>query len=320
MLHNFMLAATEYGVSMAEFRSDPKIAAAAFIASVEKYGYDGILVDFDTALLAGAAGVPVDYPENEPARCLGGKLETIEEVDNLEPVDLEKVQRVGVWLETVGLLRNYFQDEILIRGNCDQCPFSLAALIRSMSSWMIDLTEAASRRYVFELLDYCTGITSQFVQLMVGAGAHMLSNGDSTAGPSLISPEDYRQFALPYEQKAAAVARAAGLPYVLHICGNTLPILKDMVSTGAGGLELDYKTDPWKAQTIMGRNTAFLGNIDPSGVLARGTAEKVEEETRKLLKIFIDNPKFILNAGCAIPAETPSENIQAMIRTARSGL
>ena len=44
---------------------------------------------------------------------------------------------------------------------------------------------------------------------------------------------------------------------------------------------------------------------------------QVIEETRDLLQVFADTPRFVLNAGCAIPRSTPSANIHAMIRTAR---
>jgi uroporphyrinogen-III decarboxylase len=105
---------------------------------------------------------------------------------------------------------------------------------------------------------------------------------------------------------------------VLHICGNTDAILESMTETGADGLELDQKTDSSLARDILGNRMAFFGNIDPSEVLARGTVALVERKTTELLELFADTPRFVLNAGCAIPAETPSENIRAMIRTARN--
>ena len=36
--------------------------------------------------------------------------------------------------------------------------------------------------------------------------------------------------------------------------------------------------------------------------------------------MFADTPRFILNAGCAIPATTPAENLRAMIRAVRTRL
>jgi len=68
---------------------------------------------------------------------------------------------------------------------------------------------------------------------------------------------------------------------------------------------------------LKGRAT-FIGNIDPSGILALGSPELVAAKTRELLDIFAGEPRFILNAGCAIPAETPPANLRALIAAARS--
>ena len=71
MLHNFMLAAREVGYRMAEYRRDPQKIAECFICATETYGYDGVLLDVDTATLADAVGVHVEYPADDPARAWG---------------------------------------------------------------------------------------------------------------------------------------------------------------------------------------------------------------------------------------------------------
>lgn len=318
MLHNFLMAAREAGYTQADYRSDPEKIAASFIQAVETYEYDGVLVDIDTATLAEAVGVPVDLPDDDPARCREGCLRDLSAVIDLDAPDVGRCPRIQIWLEAVRRLRDYFGDEIAIRGNCDQAPFSLAGMMRSPSLWMMDLLDEEQRENVFRLLDYCTEATGQFIRLMVQTGAHMTANGDSPAGPDMISPEMYRTFALPYERKVVEVAHEGGLPYVLHICGKTDVILDDMVTSGADGLELDYKTDVTKARQALDNRCTFFGNIDPSGVLTLGTPAQVEQATRALLDVFADTPRFVLNAGCAIPAHAPSENIKAMIRTARN--
>jgi uroporphyrinogen decarboxylase len=170
---------------------------------------------------------------------------------------------------------------------------------------------------VFKLLEYCAEATSQFIRLMAETGAHMISNGDGVAGPEMVSPQMYREFALPYEKKMVEEAHNVCLPYVLHICGDTTLILNDIVHSGADGIELDYRTDVSRAHNLLKDEMCFLGNIDPSGVLALGTVEDVERETVDLLAVFSDTPHFILNSGCAIPPNAPPENIEAMIRIAR---
>ena len=315
MLHNFMLAAREAGYTMEEFRNDPKKIADAFIQAVERYEYDGILVDIDTVTLAGAVGVPVDFPQDAPARCTVGHLKSIDGVDNLPPVNIAEYKYVQIWLEAVRRLKDYFGNEIYIRGNCDQAPFSLASMVQGVQDWYIDLV--LNEEKALQLLEYCSTATCQFITLMAETGADMVSNGDSPAGPQMISPEMYRKFALPYERKIVMTAHSLGLPYALHICGNTDSILPSMLESGADALELDHGTDARLAHDLMKDKATFIGNIDPSGILTFGTVDDVKRKTEEIITIFADTPRFILNAGCAIPAEAPSENIRAMIETAR---
>lgn len=316
LLHNFMLAAREAGVSMVKFRENPQIMADVFIRSVEKYKFDGILVDLDTVTLAGAVGVPVDFPENEPARTGKGILAALEAVKKLKRINIENYRYVENWLEASRLIKSHFKDEIFVRGNCDQAPFSLASMMRGSQDWMLDII-MGEPNYVAELLGYCTEITCQFIGLMAQTGCDMLSNGDSPAGPEMISPEMYETFALPYEMRVVEKAHEYKLPYALHICGNTDSILELMLKTGADAFELDYKTDVKKAFDVFQEQACFIGNIDPSGVLAMGSVQLVENKTNELLSVFTKTNRFILNAGCAIPAETPEENLKMFIKTAR---
>jgi uroporphyrinogen decarboxylase len=43
----------------------------------------------------------------------------------------------------------------------------------------------------------------------------------------------------------------------------------------------------------------------------------VAKKTNELLEIYSKTNRFILNAGCAIPSNTPEENLRTMIRVAR---
>jgi uroporphyrinogen decarboxylase len=217
------------------------------------------------------------------------------------------------------LLKQKFDGEVFIRGNCDQAPFSLASLMRGAEGWMLDLMEPDNEAAAFRLLDYCYEASTQFLRLMAATGCDMLSNGDSSAGSSLISPRLHRRFAHSYETGLAAFSHELGLPYAQHVCGNARPILEDLVETGADALELDFKTDSQSVHSTLKDRATLIGNIDPTGVMAQGTPELVETKCRELMAIFSDTPRLILNAGCALPATTPPENLRAMIRTAHGG-
>lgn len=317
MLHNFMMAAREHGVTMEQYRNSPKVIAETFISAVDKYKYDGILVDIDTVTLAGAVGVKIDFPANDPARSHDGNIENLDDVINLKPARVQDYKYIQIWLEAVRILKDYYKNEIYIRGNCDQAPFSLASMMRGAQPWMLDLMMGTEEQ-IGMLLEYCTDASSQFIRLMAQTGCDMVSNGDSPAGPEMISAEMYLKYAMPYSKRIVEAAHKEGVAYALHICGNTEVILKHMKLTGADAFELDYKTDIAKIYDLFHDSATFIGNIDPSGVLALGSVGEVREKTLELLNIYKNSDRFILNAGCAIPPTTPTQNLKMMIETARN--
>lgn len=205
----------------------------------------------------------MDFPNDSPARVHEPALKSLKIVEDLVPVDISKNERIQICLEACRIIKNHFGDEKFIRGNCDQAPFSTASMMRSSAEWMMDLM--MEDELVFNLLDYCTDAASQFIRPMVDTGVDMVSNGDSPAGPDMISPEMYEIFALPDERIIVKEAHRLGKPYMLHICGNTDIILDKMIKTGTDALELDYKTNIDLVQEMCNKSkVTFSGNIDPS--------------------------------------------------------
>jgi uroporphyrinogen decarboxylase len=314
MLHNFMLAAREAGYTMKQYRDDPEIAAKCHIQFVEKYGVDGILFDVDTALTPSAVGVPTDYPEDAPARAHGALLESMDEVEQLKEMDISSDRRIQHSVEAIKIMKKYFGNEIWLRGNCDQAPFSLACAMRTPGIFMMDML--IDEEHSLQLIDWSVGICKQFMRMMVDAGSDMLSHGDSLAGPDMVSPEMYETFAVASELAIIEEAHRCGVPYLVHICGNAQLILDKMATLPFDAAELDYKTPTQDIYNAFHDRITLFGTIDPSGVLALGTPQKVTEEARKILDIYKGSSRLVLGAGCAIPPITPEANIRAIIKAA----
>ena len=105
--------------------------------------------------------------------------------------------------------------------------------------------------------------------------------------------------------------------YLLHICGDTSVILDKMIGTGADALEIDYKTDVSLMRRICGDGIAISGNLNPSGALLNGSPEDVSKEVQALLDVYWDSPRLIACSGCALPPDTPVENIDAFVESVR---
>ena len=315
-LHNFLLAAREAGIPMATYRTDPRAIARAHLNAVKKYGYDCILIDLDTTMLAEGLGAKSECAGNESGRIVAPAIQSLEEVGRLKVVNPETDGRIPALLESVRLIAEEVGEEIAIRGNADQAAFSLACSVRGIEAFLIDLASDPENPSIQELLEICYRSHITTHRALIRAGAHFTSCGDSLAGPAVVSPRMFDRFARPWEEKLVNELAAEGVFTVIHICGDTTRILSSLREYNSCGFELDYETDARMTKSTVGTNHVLLGNIDPSGVIARGTAEEVRAATRELMAIWKPAGRFILNAGCAIPASTPEENLRAFIATA----
>lgn len=315
-LHNFLLACKEAGVAMEKYRTEPEAIAKAHLDALDRYSHDCILIDLDTTMLAEAMGAKSECAPGEPGRIVKPAIQSLDEVDRLRPANPERDGRIPALLEGVRLIAKQVGDEVAIRGNADQCAFSLASLVRGMQEFLMDLASDPDNPAITRLLEVCHETHLATHRALKKAGAHFTSNGDSPAGPDMLSPRMFDRYARPWEEKLVKQLAAEETFVVIHICGDTTAILPALSEYPFCGFELDYKTETRKAKETVGRKHVLFGNIDPSGVIARGNAAEVEQKTRDLIQIWKPGGRFVLNAGCAIPATTPSENIRAMIRTA----
>ena len=186
-----------------------------------------------------------------------------------------------------------------------------------MSAFLLDLALGKQLDKIHQLLDFCRSVSERYVIAQIEQGAHATSIGDSPSGPDVISPKYYREFAYPYVKDLVSNIKKKDIILAYHICGNSTPIIEDMVSTGSAILEIDQKADQQASKAAAAGKATLLGPIDPSEVMANGTPELVMEKCNEALENLSPGGGFILGPGCALPPNTPDENIDAMIETAK---
>lgn len=317
-MHNFLVTARLMGVTnYADFFRDGEAMAEGQIQAWKRFGHDILCLENGTAALAQACGVEVIYQKSSAPVATRPAIHSLDEVDKLTVPDPFTNPILSELLKCTRIVAQEIGDQAVIMGRGDQGPFSLACEIRGMEPFMMDLATCEQPEKIHRLLEYCLEVSERYCAAQIEVGAHLTSIGDSPSGPDMLSPRMYRKWAQPYVQRLAEHLRARGITLSYHICGNATPIVADMAATGAEILELDQKVDLRASKAAARGKAVILGPVDPSGVMANGTPEQVAEKCREAIEILGAGGEFILGPGCALPATTPDENIEAMIETAK---
>ena len=313
----FMFSAKSAGYSIGEINRSPAKMAQSHLACLEKYGYDGCVVDVDDATLAEACGAKVIFRDRDVASVdeHNPVLTDLRDIDDLQLPDPLRDGRICDWLETTQRLVEAVGDQVFIMGRADQGPFSLLCLLRGTQDLMMDLL-TEDEDVIRHALEWTTQAHIRFAQAQLQAGAHATSMGDAYASSDLISPDMYRTFAYPYEKLVVEALAPTGKPYSVHICGDTSSIVGDMGRLGARILELDWKVDMGAARAAVPDATVLMGNIDPSDPMCIGTPEKVRSCVRELIE-KTRGRGIILSSGCALGANTKPENMAALVESAK---
>ena len=79
-------------------------------------------------------------------------------------------------------------------------------------------------------------------------------------------------------------------------------------------------TDLAPVRRALADRTTFNGNVHTVETLIRGTPEDVRREVQDILQAFHGTPRVIVGTGDQVGAETPDDNIFAMIEAVRQSI
>lgn len=280
-------AAEQGGLDVLSACSDPVREAHDLGAQLVWFDDDPPAPDPENLLLA----------EKEALRDLDWDIVGPRMEDRLEAIFLMKEEGGGEW-PVLGWVEG---------------PSSLGAVLRGMTPLMEDLIDDPD--FVADLFDRCAEKAIQFARLQVEAGADMIGMGDAPS--SLMGPRLYGEFVLPREKRIIEEVHRMGVGFRLHICGNTSRLAPLMDESGADLIDLDFPVDLASAVTEMPRTRGILGNLDPVRQVLNSTPSRIAEDLSVCRQASRD--RFVVGAGCEIPAKTPLENLRAFCDFAQSG-
>ncbi len=304
-------AAHHIGQPLSHYYQDYKILCEANFAVQQDFDLDIVQAISDPYRETADFGATVEFPKDGLPVCKEPLLRELADLKNLKTPDPATGPRMSDRLAAIRHFREQVGDEVPIMGWVEGALAETADL-RGVNEVMMDVYLNPDE--LEELLEKCVEVGIAFARAQVEAGADIIGLGDAIA--SQISPDMYRRFALPYEQRIFAAVHEAGAMARLHICGNTTHILSAMAESDADIIDLDWMVDFQQAAETYGDDgPAICGNFDPVAVMLQGTPEQIYQATLDCVQK--GGSRCISMAGCEIPDGTPHENLLAQAQALR---
>ena len=301
-----MFAADRLGIPYGQYATDYRKQVEAQLLTAEQFQFDHVSVISDPACEASNCGAKIQFFDDQPPA-----------IDEASPLlaDKSKLATLDVPAPTSGRMLNRVKAVELFRQNVGgqlfiegwvEGPCAEAADLRGINHLMTDFFDDPG--FVRDLFEFNIEMAAGFAKAQMDAGADIIGLGDAAA--SLVGPQIYEQFVLPYERRLIGRLHAMGTRVRLHICGNIGPVLNHIATLQCDVIDVDSMVPLSQVRSAVGRDVVITGNINPVEALRNSTPEAIAAAIQKCRADAA--PSYIAAAGCEVPRDTPEENVRAM--------
>jgi uroporphyrinogen decarboxylase len=300
--------------SFRERSENPDIAIEISLQPWRAFRPDGVILFSDILTPLPGIGIPFDIIESR-GPIIDPPIRTQAQVDALHPLEPEKsMPFIQTILKT---LRQEVGNDAAVLGFVGS-PWTLAAYAiegKSSKDYSVIKSMAFSEpKLLHQFLSKIADAIATYACYQIESGAQLIQLFDSWAGQ--LSPQDYRVFALPYQQQVVRQVKAKhpDVPLTLYISGSA-GVLELMGESGVDIVSVDWTVDMADARRRLGPNIHVQGNIDPCALF--GSKEFIRDRVLDTVK-KAGNRGHILNLGHGILPKTPEENAAFFFETAKS--
>jgi uroporphyrinogen decarboxylase len=216
--------------------------------------------------------------------------------------------RMGVFIRSAKNIIQRYGESIPVRGGISG-PFSMATKIVPKEELL--MKTIMNPEGLIPLLKFCTETIKIYAKAFADIGAGVVVF-DSFVTPPMISPQSYCELIKPFHEEIFHLLENQGVLHrTLIIGGNTLPLLNDIISTGATQFLLDFTIPIEEIRNVLQEfpDTVFRVNLPPAPFTTRNT-DKLEEIIDNLLNSLKNYRNLIIGTGI-LPPKVPASNILA---------
>ncbi len=292
------------GVYFPEAHLDARQMAELASGGYEVLGFDTIMPEFSVQQEAAALGCEVDWGNKNMMP--DAKTHPVKKLEDVAiPENILEKPSMKVVLDAISLLRREYGDRVAILGKV-MGPWTICYNMVGVQDFL--LMVYTDPQTVKGLLKAYEEVTIAFANAQLRAGADAVVLPDHATG-DLVSPQTYQEFLVPLHRE---MLRRIGGPTILHICGDCSDRLHIFAEEDYDAYHFEWQVDAKKAVPIFKGKMSLIGNINNATCLLRGTPEDVHKQARYAIEAGVD----VLAPECAVPLQTPLENLKAIVAAA----
>jgi uroporphyrinogen decarboxylase len=282
----------------------PELAAEVTLQPINRFHFDAAIIFADILLPLEPMGLQFEFAKGE-GPVIHNPISTEKDVDAVRVFSPEEdLQFVSRSIQHVVKELDGNTPLIGFAG----APFTLASYIieGGYSRHFLKTRKfmTANTNAWHSLMKKIAEITTKYLQMQVEAGASAVQLFDSWVG--VLSPEDYRQFVLPYSR---AILQNISAP-TIHFSTGTSGYLDLIAEAGGNVISVDWRTLLDHAWSFFPER-AIQGNLDPASLFSPW--EMLREDIRRILHLAGGKAGHIFNLGHGVLPETPLENVERLV-------
>ncbi|HLV36115.1 MAG TPA: uroporphyrinogen decarboxylase, partial [Spirillospora sp.] len=292
-----------------EMIQTPELACEVTMQPIQTFELDAAIIFADILPPLVGMGLELDFVEGE-GPVLYNPVRSPADVQRLTVRPPEET--LGFTLEAIRLARRELDGRGLPLIGFSGAPFTLAAYAIEGGS---SRNYAAAKGFMMaepdawaDLMTKLSEVVGQYLLAQARSGAQALQVFDSWVGH--LAPADYREYVMPYTQRAIDTARQAGVP-IIHFGTDTGGMLELLRDAGGDVIGVDWRIDLDTAWARLGEGVAVQGNLDPIAMFAPWP--QLEKCARQVLDQAAGRDGHIFNLGHGILPQTPVDNVRRLV-------
>ena len=296
------------GFNFPTVHTDAERMAMSAIWSARLMGFDCVVIPYDMTMESEAMGNEISlYADSEDILYPTIPEKKWKDMDEVEiPDNITELGRLPLIPKAIEIIKKEAPEFPI---GCWQLgPFTQAGQILELD--MILKGVFKQKQKVEEVLDKVTDMIIEIGKFLQASGCDYITLREPGVAADLLNPRTFRDMIKP---RLTKILDSWESPKLLHICGQTDPLIEMMNDCHADGLTVDIKNNIAESRKKIGDDVVFMGNVDTYTMTCDENTPK--DTAIAHIKEIIDNGVDAVMPGCDLWPAIVEENMLACVET-----